>query len=142
MILLVLILVLNFSAASSNIKLRSLSDASVKTIELHSKKANIFMIFQKDCHVCLQQLKQLNCLKSHADIYVVGTFSSEEDLRKEYKVFYSSYVGVYGDSNFKKKFKVDQKLTPQIVVNFGKRYQKLLGLVECNEILNKLNSEV
>lgn len=141
MIFCTLLFLFNSSFGLPEIKLRSLSDASTTKIELNSTKPKIFVVFQKDCHACRKQVKELECLSEQADTFLVGSFSSEKDLRKEYRTFNSNLKGVYGDQAFKRMFNINEKITPQIIFSKGSKYKFNLGRLACNEILKKLNGK-
>lgn len=131
-----LALLISISIAESEIYLRSLSDVSSKKITYESPRPVGFIIFQKDCQACRKQVQDLQCLEPVIDIFLVGAFSSEKQLRKEYQRFNTLIPGVYGDHDFKKIFSIRNGLTPQIVLSFGNFVKSIVGITPCGKILD------
>jgi len=126
------------SYASTQIILRSLSDVSTQKIKLRSDKPSLFVVFQKDCSACRRQIKNLKCIDDSVNVVLVGSFSNEKDLRVEYSKFGSRFVGVYGDRSFRKKFRIREDVTPQLIFATAKRQDVHLGFLSCESVLKKI----
>ncbi len=140
LILYFLLLTSSPSFAVAGLNLRSLSNVSTKNITTTPNTPQVFIVFQKDCPACYKQIKDLNCLKKFANIFLIGSFSNEADLRREYQKFNSNFPGFYGDTAFKQFFKINMNLTPQIIINTTHGYQLTLGGLSCSRIAQTLNS--
>lgn len=68
-------------------------------------------------------------------------FSSEEDLRSEYKLFNSNWPGLFGGVEFKKAFSIKAELTPQILVVQKERRVLINGLTPCSQIASHINKK-
>ncbi len=124
------------SFSVSALSLRSLTDASV-TDNIKFKGVSVAVVFQKDCSACQKQVQDLSCLNAKANLFLVGAFSSEEDLRLEYKIFNTKLPSFYGDQDFLKKFKVTEPVTPQILIlNENKKVMHILGKTPCSKLLS------
>ncbi len=128
-----------FSTCSVNaLSLRSLIDASVVNF-YNMKGVSVIILFQKDCIACKKQVRDLSCLDKKTNIFLVGTFSQDSDLRTEYKSFNSNYPGLYGDSDFLSKFSITKKITPQILVlNNNLKSKHIMGRRPCSEIASEV----
>ena len=124
-----------FDSKAGSLRLRSLSDSStVKIKSLSNKQSRVFVVFQKQCSACRRQVKDLQCLKKIADVVLVGSFSTEAELRKEYKSFNTEVIGLYGDKDFKKHFGLSLEATPQLIIQVGQKDFKVLGFKACSQI--------
>gem|GEM_PF-3139778 len=140
-VLIVMFLTVTDSKADS-LRLRSLQDSSSVNLRSLKKEQNrVFIVFQKQCSACRKQVKELTCLKKVADVVLVGAFSTEAELRKEYKAFSTEIVGLYGDKDFKKRFDLNIEATPQIIVQVGQKSFKVLGLKTCVQIARFIKSK-
>lgn len=135
------LLALGFSASASTLKLRSLSDVSIHEVKTSPSSPTVFLIFQKDCHACRKQVKDLRCIASQSKVVLVGMFSSEGDLRVEYKQFNSQWPGLFGGSDFKKKFNIKNDLTPQILIVQNEKRHLITGLTPCKKISAYINKK-
>lgn len=124
------------ASASSTPKLRSLSDVSIKDFNLDVKKNEVFIIFQKNCTACRQQIADIQCLSSLAQIILIGAFSSENELRLEYRRMGSNYPAFFINSDFEEYFKVQDKMTPQIIFNHKKEPLIVRGYTTCDKLVD------
>ncbi len=138
MLLALLFFLSNPSYPTAPLNLRSLSDFSSVKIDRDSRKPKVFMLFQKDCHACRQQAQDLNCLQPLADVFLVGSFSSESDLRDEYRRLNTEIPGLYGGLDFRKTFNIRENLTPQIILSQGTKKSLIIGLTPCLDITTRL----
>ena len=121
--------------ASDPVVLRSLVRASPISLAEPYEKNTIYILFQQGCAACFQQVRQLKCLSPETKVKLVGVFSPEKELRKEYKKMKTFWPGYYGDQEFLSHFQITQLATPQLLI-FGKtRASKILGLTSCHRVL-------
>ena len=91
-------LIFSWTGEAEEFSLRSLRDVSVRSFELEPKGVQVFMIFQKDCGACREQVKEMLCLKS--PVYLLGAFSSEKELRGETHRLGSRYPAYLASGRF------------------------------------------
>ena len=103
-----------------------------------TKASRVVILFQKDCSACTAQIHDLGCLKSDVEVVLVGLGPNENDLRKEYRKFNSPHIGLLGDREFIKSFKITSPITPQVIITKNNRKEHLLGLNSCSAIDKKL----
>ena len=96
------------------------------------------MVFKKDCSACRQQVKDLNCLDTDTDVLLVGSFSTEAELRQEYQSFHIDLPGLYGDSDFKSFAKLKSDVTPQVIISHNYQIKNMIGLQPCHKIKTQL----
>jgi hypothetical protein len=89
-------------------------------------------VFQKDCQVCHQQVKLLDCLGR--PIYLLGAFSSEQSLRREYRKMKSSYPAYMGTRDVLTKLGIQPGATPQLLVVDGEHKRLFVGLTTCAQV--------
>jgi len=119
---------------SASLQLRSLSDAQTQKITLDSAPPQVFVVFQKNCDACRKQVSDLDCLSDTTKVFLLGMFSTEDDLRTEYRRFGSSSPGFYGDTEAKKRLGIQQRLTPQIIIRGKSSKVALQGYRPCEAI--------
>ena len=121
--------------AQNSFTLRSLIDASVRSVDLNNlKKRTLFLIFQSDCPACQLQVRDLQCLKSKYDVILIGAYSSEKLLRQEYRRMGQPYESFLGEGAFLKALKAQQGLTPELIILSQNKGRHILGLTPCAEI--------
>lgn len=131
----IILLILSLSvAAHADVVMRSLGDVSTHKLNIDKSVVKGFLFFQKDCSACKQQIADVKCLEESMELSLVGAFSSEQDLRKEYKKLRAPYPGYYGDKDVLKYFKIKDGLTPQIVVIKEGRMKKNKGYMSCSAL--------
>ena len=135
--LLVILILFSFESGLGRIALRSLSDVSIHNFEFRTSKPFLIVFFQKDCQVCQKQVKSLQCLPSGIEVFLLGVFSTEEELRREYKKMKTSFPAYYGDQEALDFFGITEKLTPQIVVFNGAEKLYFSGLQKCTRLKRK-----
>ena len=99
------------------------------------------LLFQKDCQACKKQVTNLDCFPLGTEIFLLGTFSTEKDLRREYKKLKTSFPAYYADREALKFFEITKKLTPQIIIFNGIKKMHFSGLQNCAELRKKLFGE-
>jgi hypothetical protein len=139
---LILTALLAMALPSSNLHLRSLKDASVLKLQTSANKPRVFIVFQEKCSACRKQIKDLSCLKNAAEVILVGAFSTEKALRKEYQNFRTDLVGVYADEDFKKYINLELELSPQTFLQVHRETYKMIGVKRCSKILKFLNTKI
>ncbi len=128
-----------FLTAFESVSMRSLKDVSQTTLKRPEKGFLLFMVFQKDCSACHKQVKKFSCLDLPK--YLVGAFSTESDLRKEYFKLQSNAPGFYGDQEVLKKLGITARLTPQILLASKDKSFLFQGLTDCKDIQAKILQE-
>jgi|FLYM01.1.fsa_nt_gi hypothetical protein len=103
------------SLFANEVQLKSLTSAETVSLnELIQDEATLMVLFQRDCVACKKQIKDLDCF-SDRKIVLLGSFSSEESLRKEYlkmRVKHPSYMIQPSDL---KNIGVSEAMTPQLI---------------------------
>ena len=84
-------------------------------------------------------MADLQCLPSKTEVYLLGVFSTEEELRQEYKKMKTSFPTYYGDQEALDFFGITKKLTPQVIVFDGTENLYFSGLQNCVELRKKLS---
>ena len=118
--------------------MRSLSDVSRLALQKIQEPPALFILFQKDCQACRQQVKDLHCLNKEVKIHLIGAFSSEKDLRTEYKKMTAPAPAYYGSKNVLRRLGVRARLTPQTFAFTKNKTFKFLGLTPCESIAEAL----
>ncbi len=130
-----------FESGFGQVTLRSLSDVSVRDFKLKSSKPFLVVFFQKNCQACQKQVTDLKCLPLKTEVYLLGVFSTEEELRREYKKMKTSFPAYYGDREALDFFGITKRLTPQIIVFNGTENLYFSGLQNCVKLREKLFGE-
>ena len=115
---------------------------SFRSFELEPKgtqEAQVFMIFQKDCGACREQVKEMLCLKS--PVYLLGAFSSEKELRGETRRLGSRYPAYLASGRFLARLGVEAPLTPQVVVMAHGKLFLFQGLTPCESIQKVISNQ-
>jgi hypothetical protein len=133
------LLLLSFLLATSSLHLRSLKNVATKSLDISGKKPVFYMVFQEDCSACHQQVKKLSCL--NVPIYLIGAFSSEPALRKEYKKMKTSYAGYLATPQDLKALGVSAEITPQSFLFLNNKKYHFSGLTSCEEIKRQITKE-
>lgn len=134
MTLLLCLFLLSSPAWTENIKLLSLKDFSTQRVQVNPQGPRVMVVFQKDCLPCKQQIKDLRCIDGIAKVLLIGLFSTETELREEYRNLNTPHPGLYGDLEFIKRFNIRSPLTPQIILSKGKKHRVIPGKISCSKI--------
>jgi hypothetical protein len=123
--------------------IQSLQDVSTVDFQKIKSTKAIAILFKANCNSCLRQIRNLSCLANHTKVFLLGAFSSEKELRREYLKTGSKLPAYYADQILLKKLKIKSKATPQILFFNKPTPQKemiFLGYHPCPNILKKLSS--
>ena len=113
MIRVVLLLVTLTLEASVFIK--NLKNSETKKLESLISGKSLTIIFQPNCSACKHQVQSLSCIKEDIKILLLGAFSNEKKLLKEYQKFKVNYPSFYASKDILKKLKITSSATPQII---------------------------
>lgn len=114
--------------------IKSLKDASTLEIQSLRTDPRVAIVFQPDCEVCRQQVKDLSCFKEQDKVVLLGAFSNEEALRKEYRKMKVSYPVYYASQDVHKVLKIRNTVTPQVLILAKSIVRLGDGYKECDSI--------
>lgn len=123
-------------AQGEELYLRSLTGLEAESFKRLQKQGKIFILFKPDCLPCRKQIQDLSCL-SPKNIVLIGSFSSEDRLRKEILKMRTDIPSYYIARKDLWAMGIKDEVTPQIFTK--SRGAFIRGYLRCESIKEKLN---
>ena len=76
----------------------------------------------------------MQCLPPKTKILLMGAFSTEKDLRREYRKMETSLPAYYADQTVLDFFKITKRQTPQILIFKNEKSLRLSSLTGCTKL--------
>lgn len=130
--LLSIVFSINTAFASPFVKI--LGSARTEKLSKIIESPAVAVLFQVDCPSCKMQIQDLKCLESKYKIILLGAFSSEASLAKEYLKMKVSYPAYYVDRDTLRTLNVSERGTPQAVLFIKNKTSIFLGYRKCREL--------
>jgi hypothetical protein len=131
-ILLFNLLMISISGHAEGIVLRSLQNPTTLKFQSTSSVApRVVIYFKNDCVACRAQVKDLKCLDKKVEVFLVGVYASESELRSEYLKMRTSFAAFYADQEALVKLNLQPEVTPQFLLLDKERRWQGVGLRSC-----------